>query len=299
MLCDNATLRTAPIAPSRIDARYVPMSDDQRMTAFVAPAELGAKIKSGAKLAVPPDGSGASIGLTKFIIDNGAKGLHLVCAPVGGLQVDMLIGAGLVSTIETSAVSLGEAGGTPSFTRAIKSQTIRIMDATCPAMLTGLMAAQKGVPFIPMRGLIGSDILRTRPDWTVIDNPYEKNDPIVAIPAIRPDVCLFHAPEADCDGNVRVGRRGELQLLAYASAITLVTVERIVEKSLLRDEATAAGVLPSLYVSAIAEMKNGAWPNALWGEYEHDAAEISRYAAAARTQAGFESYMNSFAGVLA
>ena len=59
------------------------------------------------------------------------------------------------------------------------------------------MAAQKGVPFIPMRGLIGSDILRTRPDWTVIDNPFEKDDPIVAIPAIRPDVCLFHAPEAD------------------------------------------------------------------------------------------------------
>jgi glutaconate CoA-transferase subunit A len=263
------------------------------MTAFVSPAELAAKIKSGAKLAVPPDGSGASVGLTKFIIENGVRDLHLVCAPIGGLQVDMLVGAGSVSTIETSAVSLGEAGGAPSFTRAIKSQTIRIMDATCPAMLTGLVAAQKGVPFIPMRGLIGSDILRTRTDWTVIENPYEKDDPIVAIPAIRPDVCLFHAPEADRDGNVRVGRRGELQLLAYASAITLVTVERIVEKSLLSDEATSAGVLPSLYVSAIAEMKNGAWPNALWGEYEQDATEISRYAAAARTQEGFDSYMHS------
>ena len=269
------------------------------MTAFVSPAELAAKIKPGAKLAVPPDGSGASVGLTKFIIGNGARDLHLICAPVGGLQVDMLIGAGLVSTIETSAVSLGEAGGAPSFTRAIKSQAIRIMDATCPAMLTGLMAAQKGVPFIPMRGLIGSDILRTRPDWTVIENPYQKDDPIVAIPAIRPDVCLFHAPEADRLGNVRVGRKGELALLASASGITLVTVERIVEKSLLSNEATAAGVLPSLYVSAIAEMKNGAWPNALWGEYEQDATEISRYAAAARTQEGFESYMHALAGVMA
>jgi glutaconate CoA-transferase subunit A len=264
------------------------------MTAFVSPAELAAKIKSGAKLAVPPDGSGASVGLTKFIIENGVHDLHLICAPVGGLQVDMLVGAGAVSTIETSAVSLGEAGGAPSFIRAIKSQTIRIMDATCPAMLTGLVAAQKGVPFIPMRGLIGSDILRTRPDWTVIENPYEKDDPIVAIPAIRPDICLFHAPEADRFGNVRVGRRGELQLLAYASAVTLVTVERIVEKSLLSNEATSAGVLPSLYVSAIAELKNGAWPNALWGEYDQDAAEISRYAAAARTQEGFDGYMDSF-----
>jgi glutaconate CoA-transferase subunit A len=269
------------------------------MTAFVSPAELAAKIKPGAKLAVPPDGSGASAGLTKFIIDNGTRDLHLVCAPIGGLQVDMLIGAGLVSTIETSAVSLGEAGGAPSFTRAIKSRSIKIMDATCPAMLTGLLAAQKGVPFIPMRGLIGSDILRTRPDWTVIENPFAKDDPIVAIPAIRPDVCLFHVLEADRYGNVRVGRRGELQLLAYASAITLVTVERIVEKSLLSDEATAAGVLPSLYVSAIAEMKNGAWPNALWGEYDKDADEISRYAAAACTREGFDDYMDCFAGVMA
>jgi len=93
---------------------------------------------------------------------------------------------------------------------------------------------------------------------------------------------------------VRVGRRGELQLLAYASAITLVTVERIVEKSLLSNEATSAGVLPSLYVSAIAQLKNGAWPNALWGEYDQDAGEISRYAAAARTPEGFDSYMDSF-----
>ena len=269
------------------------------MTAFVSPVELAAKIKSGVKLAVPPDNSGASVGLTKYIIGNGVSSLHLICAPIGGLQVDMLVGAGLVSTIETSAVSLGEAGGAPSFTRAVKTQSIRIMDATCPAMLTGLMAAQKGVPFIPMRGLIGSDILRTRPDWTVIENPYDKDDPIVAIPAIRPDVCLFHAPEADRFGNVRVGRRGELQLLGYASAMTLVTVERIVEKSLLSDEATAAGVLPALYVTAIAELKHGAWPNGLRGEYEQDAAEISRYAAAARTQEGFNSYMHCFAGSMA
>src|SRR5258708_11915404 len=232
------------------------------MTAFVSPAELAAKIKPGAKLAVQRDGCGGWVGLHKFSSGKGARELHLICAAVGGLQVDMLIGAGLVSTIETSAVSLGEAGGAPSFTRAIKSQAIRIMDATCPAMLTGLMAAQKGVPFIPMRGLIGSDILRTRPDWTVIENPYQKDDPIVAIPAIRPDVCLFHAPEADRLGNVRVGRQGELALLSYASDITLVPGERIVRKSLLRNSTTAARGLPSRYLRRLAQDENCAWPKA-------------------------------------
>src|SRR5260370_37260272 len=103
------------------------------MTAFVSPAELAAKIKPGAKLAVPPDGSGASVGLTKFIIGNGARDLHLLCAPVGDLQIDMLIGAGLVSTIDTSAVSLREPRRAPSPARGIQSQARRLKGAHVPA----------------------------------------------------------------------------------------------------------------------------------------------------------------------
>src|SRR5258708_34645204 len=144
----------------------------------------------------------------------------------------------------------------------MKGGGVRSRGGACPAMVAGVMAAQKGVPFIPMRGLIGSDILRTRPDWTVIENPYQKDDPIVAIPAIRPDVCLFHAPEADRLGNVRVGRKGGLALLAYASDTTPVTVERIVEKSLLSNEATAARGLPSRYLRRLAQDENCAWPKA-------------------------------------
>src|SRR5258708_39702245 len=97
------------------------------MTAFVSPAELAAKIKPGAKLAVPPDGSGPSVGLTKFIIGNGARDLHLISAPVGGLQIDILTGAGLTSTIQSMPVLPGEAGGTPSCTLAIQTQARPIM----------------------------------------------------------------------------------------------------------------------------------------------------------------------------
>src|SRR5258708_22143813 len=113
----------------------------------------------------------------------------------------------------------------------MKGGGVRSRGGACPAMVAGVMAAQKGVPFIPMRGLIGSDILRTRPDWTVIENPYQKDDPIVAIPAIRPDVCLFHAPEADRLCYLPAGRTRQLALLAYSSAITLLTVERVCVRS--------------------------------------------------------------------
>ncbi len=250
-------------------------------------------VRSGMQVALPVDYAGVSMALTRPLIETGARDLHLVCVPTGGLQVDQLIGAGLVRTVETSAVSLGEAGGAPCFNQAVKDGTVQVMDATCPAIHAGLMAAQKGVPFIPIRGLIGTDILKHRPDWRVIDDPFAPTpEPIVLIPAILPDVAIFHAPMADRFGNVWIGRRRELAAMAYAARRTLVTVERVVETNLLAQETTAAGVLPSLYVDAVAEAPKGAWPYGLWGEYAPDAAELAAYAAAARTPEGFARYMD-------
>lgn len=266
------------------------------MTEIVTVRALASRIGDGDKLALPVDYAGVAMQATDAILAHGPANLHLVAVPTGGLQVDMLIGAGLVATLETSAVSLGEAGAAPCFVRGVREGTFRLMDATCPAIHAGLIAAQKGVPFLPLRGILGSDLMARRPDWKVIDNPFGVDDPIALIPAIRPDVCLFHAPEADRFGNVWIGRRRELATMAYASARTLVTVERVREDSLLADEKTAAGVLPALYVDAVAEAPNGAWPYGLWGAYATDAGELARYARAARTVEGFEAYMTARAG---
>lgn len=253
---------------------------------------LAAYVEPGVRLALPVDYAGVSMAMTRPIIARNTRDLDLICVPTGGLQVDQLIGAGLVRSVETSAVSLGEAGGAPRFNAAVKDGTIALKDATCPAIHAGLMAAQKGSPFMPMRGLIGSDLLRHRSDWRVIDNPLaDDGDPIVLIPAIKPDVTIFHAPMADRSGNVWIGRRRELAAMAYASAVTLVTVERIVDDNLLADEMSAAGVLPALYVTEVAVAPKGAWPYGLWGEYPTDTAEILRYARAARSAEGFANYM--------
>lgn len=254
--------------------------------------EMAALVESGMRVGLPVDYAGVSMAMTRPLIERGLRDLDLVCVPTGGLQVDQLVGAGLVRSVETSAVSLGEAGGAPRFGQAVRDGTIRLKDATCPAIHAGLMAAQKGNPFQPLRGLIGTDVLRYREDWRVVDNPFaEGGDPIVLIPAIRPDVSIFHAPVADRDGNVWIGRRRELAGMAYASGQTLVTVERIQDESLLANETTAAGTLPALYVSAVAVAERGAWPYGLWGEYATDVAEILRYAKAARTRDAFAEYM--------
>src|SRR6201984_2610618 len=163
-------------------------------------------IADGCMLAVPRDSSGAAMAATRALIRRGVKRLHLIALPTSTLQADLLIGAGCVATLETSAVSLGEFGPAPRFTAAILGGAIRMMDATCPALHAQFQAAEKGVPFMPLRGLIGSDVLAHRPDWKVIDNPFGNNDPVVLLPALKPDVALFHAPLADRDGNVYIGR---------------------------------------------------------------------------------------------
>jgi glutaconate CoA-transferase subunit A len=174
---------------------------------------------------------------------------------------------------------LGEFGQAPAFNAALKQGAIRMLDSSCPAIHAGLGAAEKGVPFMPLRGLLGSDVLRHRPEWKVIQNPFNGDeDPIVLLPALRPDVALFHAAAADREGNVWMGRRREIASMAHAARQTLVTVERIVEHSFFDDEAHAASVLPALYVDAIAVAERGAWPLGIDETYAPDAAAQARYA---------------------
>jgi glutaconate CoA-transferase, subunit A len=262
------------------------------MTDIVSLEALAARISSGQSLAVPV--AGVAMAATAALIEAGVTDLRLVCVPVSGLQADFLIGAGRVSAIETSAVSLGEAGGAPRFAAGIRAGAFALRDSTCPAILAGLLAAQKGVPFMPVAGIIGSDLLIVRTDWKVIDSPVGEPGKVVVVPAIAPDMALFHAPEADRTGNVRIGRRRELASIAYATKRTFVTVERIVERDLLESEDSAAGVLPSLYVDAVAVAERGAWPLSLWDEYEGDDTEVKRYAAMARTEDGFRAYLSTF-----
>ena len=173
--------------------------------------EALAPIGDGIMLAVPREVAGVPMEATRALIRRGVKNLHLVALPTSSLQADLLIGAGCVGVLETSAVSLGEFGPAPRFTAAIMAATIRMKDATCPALHAAFQAAEKGVPFMPLRGIIGSDMLLHRPDWRLIDNPFGTDDPIVLLPALKPDVVLLHAPMADRAGNVWIGRQRELR----------------------------------------------------------------------------------------
>ena len=263
------------------------------MTKFQDTAHaLANGIPDGCLLALPPDYSFVPMELVRALIRRRLEDASLLAVPIGGMAVDLLVGAGCVRAVEAAAVSLGEQGRAPRFAAAVKDGAVHMRDSTCPAVHTALQAAEKGVPFMPLRGLIGSDLLSHRDDWRVVDDPLGDDDgPIVLLPAIRPDVAILHAPKADRHGNLWIGRRRELLTMAHAASTTLATVETVVEDDLLADPVTAAGCIPGLYVDAIAEAPNGAWPVGLPEFYPPDTAHLKAYAEAAATEAGFQDYL--------
>lgn len=255
---------------------------------------LAARVPDGAKVALVKSASGVPMALVRALIRHGVRGLHLVCVPTGGLAVDLLVGAGCVDTVETSAVTLDEFGQAPAFGRAVRAGSVRVLDATCPAVYAGLQAGEKGLPFMPLRGLVGSDVAGHRADWRVIDNPFGEDDPVVCLPAIVPDFSLLHARTADRRGNLYIGDTREVLLMAHAAQQTLATAEAVVDENLLEDDALRPGVIPDVYVSGVAEAAGGARPLGLPGGYEADGEHLALYARMARDEAGFTEYLDRF-----
>jgi glutaconate CoA-transferase subunit A len=264
---------------------------------FITVDALAALVPDGASVTVHKgDEPDVPMALAKALVRRGVRGLHVITLPTAafpasGMMVDLLIGAGCVASVETSGISLHELGAAPRFTQAVKAGRLKVVDATCPAVYAGLQAGAKGQPFAPLRGLIGSDLLRHRDDYRVIANPYPPGDPVVVVPAINADVAIFHAVQADAEGNVWIGRDRDRLLAAHAANLVLVTVDRQVPGSFFDDETLAAGVVPAHYIDALALAPGGCAPMALDGSV--DLAAVRRYQQAAQSDAGFAEWLRS------
>ena len=255
---------------------------------------LVAHINDGASIAISTTRHGVAIRATHALIDRQVRDLHLIAVPTSGMQADLLIGAGCVKTMESAGVTMDEQGQAPRFLAAVKTGSISLKDTTCPALISAIQAGEKGIPFIPMRGLIGSDLLANRDDYQTINNPMsDDSDPIVLLPAITPDFALFHAPMADRHANVWIGKARELMTMAHAAKNTLITVEEIVYFDLMQNELYAPATIPAHYIRSCCVAENGAWPLPLPERYKADADELARYVSLARTEQGFDSYLQS------
>lgn len=242
-------------------------------------AEAGALVTDGAVVAL---GGGLCarlpMALVRELVRQRRRGLHLV-GSAHSIDVDLLIAAGAVTVCEESYVGFEQdLGLAPAFRRAAESGTVAVRESCCVSILTQLRAAEMGLPFLPVRGLKGTDILTLHPEYGTVACPFTGEE-LVALPALTPDVALIHAPIGDRQGNLHLDRPYVLdERFAHASRMVVATVDRLVETA----EVAAAGVvIPAHCVAAVVEAPFGAHPSSCYPGYAYDRPHLAEYIAAA------------------
>jgi glutaconate CoA-transferase, subunit A len=146
-----------------------------------------------------------------------------------------------------------------------------------------------GVPYVPIVGLVGTDLLKRRDDMKICADPFDGKTKSVVAKALRPDVALFHVQAADADGNVSTGYPSNDVLLAEASRTVIVTAERIVER--LRERDAVGTYLPAILVDVVVHAPFGAHPAGCPGEYGPDPVHMAEYVKSSRDDASFADYL--------
>ncbi|ABE36908.1 CoA transferase subunit A [Paraburkholderia xenovorans] len=198
------------------------------------------------------------------------RNLRLVAAPPSSYAVDLLIGAGCVAQATVGHVSFEHLGFAPNFRRAAQEGSVSIVDADEATILGGLMATLEHLDSHPVTSVKGTDIGRSA--------AAPRNGAGVVAPlALRPDVCLLHAQEADIYGNVRnLGTPFCDPLFAKASKYVIVTVDRIIDNGEIRAQPNRT-TIPGYLVDAVVEAPFGAHPCSSHGIHVHDEPGISAY----------------------
>lgn len=160
-------------------------------------------------------------------------------------------------------------------------------------MLMALQAGASGIPFAPVPGLIGSDLMRVRPDFREITDPYDPAMRVAVVPAITPDVAIVHALRASRDGTLVIPTAGDAHLLIQASRFVIATAEEIGDAP-PEQIGTDERIIPDIYVDAIAPAPFGAHPMRCGGLYGDDAAQLGEYVDAARDGDRFRGYLHEY-----
>jgi glutaconate CoA-transferase, subunit A len=149
------------------------------------------------------------------------------------------------------------------------------------------------VPFVPVRGLLGTDYMKIRPDFREIANPYDPTEAIALVPSIVPDVAVFHGFQGDRFGNVVTSGAHDAKLIVQASRRAVATVEAVVDGNLAEEPHTGV-LVPGIHVDAVVPVPRGAHPTSCRGYYDVDAEHIREYMRAARTATTFRHYLDRY-----
>ncbi|MFN8530754.1 MAG: CoA-transferase [Anaerolineae bacterium] len=204
-----------------------------------------------------------------------------------GYESDLLVGAGCIRTVRTVYFGLESFGLAPMFTERAGRGEVTVLEETEASLSSGMRAKMAGVGFMPSHAWIGTDVPSLRPDVKTVVDPYT-GETLTAFPAIKADVAVIHALEADDGGNIKINNnRGvDLELVCIADTV-IATVERIVD----RVEPSLDGfIIPKPGVSIIAPAPRGAAPTSCYPDYPIAGGELLRYTESC-SAGQFETYL--------
>ena len=213
--------------------------------------------------------------------------LH-VLALLGTIEVDLLVGARALKHLTFSMVTLEAFGLAQQFRRAVQSGDLAITELPALSLQVALEAGAQNIPFLPVRGPLGSDLVGLHPNVFGTASTSFGDEDVMVVKAIRPDVAIVHALRADRLGNAQFeGTFGQDPELAAASDRVIVTCEEIVETSEIAANPHTTKI-PGFLVDAVIEAPFGAHPCSHVPRYAQDAWEILDYQRA--SVAGGEEY---------
>ncbi|MBF0241871.1 MAG: CoA transferase subunit A [Desulfamplus sp.] len=246
------------------------------------------------------------------IIRQKIQGLHIY-AHSNGQGVDELIGGGCVSSIEIAYAGSGKFASTCiRFKKAVQENLIKIEDYSNYQMTLRFLAGSMGVPFLPTRSSLGSDIIKIwgfSPEMRkenskfpndklkVMDNPFDNwcdTQKVVVVPAINPDVTILHVQEADLRGNCRIQGLSFADVEQAKSAKHLIiTCEKLYKGDELKIDSDRTQI-PFIHVDAVVHAPWGAYPTACYNYYDYDPRYLKDYATAAKDDGLYNDYLKKF-----
>ncbi len=239
------------------------------------------------------------------LIRQGKRGLTII-APISDMASDLLIGAGCAGAVRGAWVGNMMGGTGYNYRRACEQgipHPITVHDYTNLALGMALFAGASGVPYVPMRSLLGSDIAKTNVEFKRAENPFARADattgavtpePVVLVPALIPDVAILCVPRADASGTCHHwGSRGLAQEAALAARRVIVLADEIVAESVIRSDPSRV-LVPGYRVSAVCDVPAGQHPAPMTGRWQRDNAFFSDYLARSKTREGFLQWLDEW-----
>jgi len=217
---------------------------------------------------------------------------NLRVAGQGVYELDVLLGAGLVSALDHTYIGMEVYGISNCLRREVESGRVKCVDWSNAGIAWRFKAAAMGVPFIPVRSMLGTDTLKYSAA-KVVECPFT-GDPIALLPALILDVGMIHVHRADKYGNAQIdGISGFAFELARASKRLIISTEEIVDTAFIRSKPDRT-IIPYYLVDAVVHAPYGAHPGEMCYVYERDEPQIKEWVEASKTEAGTQAYLDKY-----